>query len=343
MPRKFDVVIGNPPYQNEAKGESGRAEPIYHLFMDAAYQIAEKAVLITPARFLFDAGQTPKPWNRKMLDDPHLTVPLYEPDSKRIFPGPDIKGGVAVTYWDATSAGPPIGTFSQSGPLVRIATKVAEANEKSLRDVIQSKSAYNWTPVMHEEHPEAASLMSANATYTLSPKAFVQLDFLFSREPLPHDASRMVLGLIGGKRTTRWVKSSYIRGPESMSSYKVAVPGANGNGVFGETLSSPVVLEPHAAATQTFITIGSFASADEAEACLRYVMTKFTRAMLGVLKVTQNNARGTWKHVPLQDFTRNSDIDWSKSVAEIDQQLYAKYELDDEEIAFIESHVKPME
>lgn len=65
--------------------------------------------------------------------------------------------------------------------------------------------------------------------------------------------------------------------------------------------------------------------------------------MLGVLKVTQHNPRGTWKYVPMQDFTSSSDIDWSKSIPEIDQQLYAKYGLDDEEIAFIEDHVKPMD
>lgn len=65
--------------------------------------------------------------------------------------------------------------------------------------------------------------------------------------------------------------------------------------------------------------------------------------MLGTLKVTQDNNKGTWKNVPLQDFTSNSDIDWSKSISEIDQQLYKKYELDEEEINFIETHVKEMD
>lgn len=341
MSKKFDVVIGNPPYQNEAQGESGRAEPIYHLFMDAAYEVADKAVLITPARFLFDAGQTPKPWNRKMLSDPYLSVPIYEPDSKKVFPGPDIKGGVAVTYRDTSTIGVPIGTFSQSTSLMDILAKVMNRGEASLQEVIESKSAYGWTSVMHKEHPEAAALMSSNALFILSPKVFVQLGFLFSQEPF--EGGLEVLGLVGGKRVTRWVKKSYIRGPKSLSSYKVAVPGANGTGVFGEGLSSPTAVGPNVATTQTFITIGDFESAYEADACRKYVTSKFARAMLGVLKVTQNNARGTWKHVPLQDFTSASDIDWSKSIAEIDQQLYAKYGLDQSEIDFIESHVKPMD
>lgn len=77
MSKKFDVVIGNPPYQEEAKGAGTRDTPVYHLFMDAAYEVGKKAVLITPARFLFNAGFTPKAWNKKMLADPHLSVPVY--------------------------------------------------------------------------------------------------------------------------------------------------------------------------------------------------------------------------------------------------------------------------
>ncbi len=76
---------------------------------------------------------------------------------------------------------------------------------------------------------------------------------------------------------------------------------------------------------------------------MKYVKSKFARAMLGVLKVTQHNPRSTWKFVPAQDFTSGSDIDWTKTIPEIDAQLYAKYDLDSEEIAFIEAKVKAME
>lgn len=81
----------------------------------------------------------------------------------------------------------------------------------------------------------------------------------------------------------------------------------------------------------------------EAAACLKYIKTKFCRAMLGTLKVTQDNPKPTWANVPLQDFTTDSDIDWSKTIAEIDQQLYAKYGLSEEEVAFVEKMIKPME
>ena len=103
------------------------------------------------------------------------------------------------------------------------------------------------------------------------------------------------------------------------------------------------MLEPGVAVTQTFITIGSFDTEAEAQACLKYLKSKFARTMLGVLKITQHNPRSTWKFVPAQDFTSTSDIDWTKSIPEIDAQLYAKYGLDSEEIAFIEAKVKPMD
>jgi hypothetical protein len=105
----------------------------------------------------------------------------------------------------------------------------------------------------------------------------------------------------------------------------------------------PTVAAPGTGVTQTFLSIGHFDTEPEAEACATYVKSKFARAMLGVLKTTQHNSAIKWGHVPLQDFTATSDLDWTKSIPEIDQQLYAKYGLGSDEIAFIETRVKAME
>src|SRR5690606_12294970 len=94
--------------------------------------------------------------------------------------------------------------------------------------------------------------------------------------------------------------------------------------------------------TQSFIGIGDFDDLYEAQSCRKYLYTKFSRALLGVLKVTQHNSKEVWQFVPIQDFTANSDIDCSKSIPEIDQQLYKKYNLSEEEIAFVERMIKPM-
>ena len=132
-----------------------------------------------------------------------------------------------------------------------------------------------------------------------------------------------------------------------MMKFKVMVPTSNGSGAIGEVLSSPLIGSPLIGSpligyTRSFIGIGAFDTKKEAEACYKYIKSKFARTMLGILKITQDNNKPTWRYVPMQDFTSSSDIDWSQSVAEIDAQLYKKYGLDDSEIAFIESHVKEM-
>lgn len=152
-----------------------------------------------------------------------------------------------------------------------------------------------------------------------------------------------MLGLAGRDRECRWIRAEYVTGPDSFLAYKVVLPKANGSGTFGETLSSPLVVAPKVAVTQTFITIGTYEDVAAADACLKYIKTKFARALLGVLKITQDNPAKVWKYIPLQDFTSRSDVDWSKSISEIDQELYAKYGLHSEEIAFIEATVKSME
>ena len=88
---KFDYVIGNPPYQ-DGESASTRKPPVYNLFMDATYPLADKVELITPARFLFDAGQTPKAWNKKMLSDEHLKALYFEQDGSKIFSKHGYKG-----------------------------------------------------------------------------------------------------------------------------------------------------------------------------------------------------------------------------------------------------------
>lgn len=123
MGKKFYAVIGNPPYQ-EQNDDNNRQAPIYPAFMDSSYAIGERVELITPARFLFDAGQTAKAWNRKMLNDEHLRVMTYSADGASYFPGTDIKGGIAVTYRDTTKVLGPIGTFTSFPELNSIVNHV---------------------------------------------------------------------------------------------------------------------------------------------------------------------------------------------------------------------------
>ena len=169
---------------------------------------------------------------------------------------------------------------------------------------------------------------------------FSQLSVFSDERTNPTDLK--ILGLIENKRHYRYIDPKYIDPHENLNKYKVIIPKSNGTGAIGEILSTPLIGEPLIGYTQSFISIGAFDTKAEAEALFKYIKSKFARTMLGILKVTQDNNKGVWKYVPLQDFTQSSDIDWSKSVHDIDLQLYRKYGLDENEIEFIESHVKEM-
>ena len=97
-------------------------------------------------------------------------------------------------------------------------------------------------------------------------------------------------------------------------------------------MSEPVIEGPGVGSTETFLSIGKFNTKEEAAAVEKYIKTKFARAMLSVLKVTQNGNKPVWRYVPLQDFTDKSDINWNTSIKKIDLQLYKKYNLTKEEI-----------
>lgn len=157
------------------------------------------------------------------------------------------------------------------------------------------------------------------------------------------DEDIKVLGVSNNKRIYKYVNKKYIEtNHQNLYKYKVIVPANNGSGAIGEVLSTPLIGTPLIGYTQTFIGFGAFDCIELADNAMKYIKSKFTRCMLGVLKVTQNGKKDTWKYVPLQDFTSSSDIDWSQSIADIDKQLYKKYNLSDDEINFIETKAKEM-
>ncbi len=340
---KFNVIIGNPPYQEEVEG-NGRDNPIYNFFMDEAYKNTEKAMFITPARFLFNAGQTPKAWNKKMLQDSHLKVEYFNHDASTVFPNVILKGGVSITYRDTSKNFEPIEVFVPYDELRSIKDKVLnkERGNKFLPDVIVGAVPYKFSEVFRKEKPDLVSKtgtsfdLRTNAIDNLIETAF------FIEHPKDAHEYVQIYGLLNLKRVFAWIRRDYIIEASNFSSYKVLLPKVNGNGTFGESLSTPIVAKPLVGYTQSFIGIGSVKTESEAEAILKYIMTRFVRALLGILKGTQDNPPERWKYVPLQDFTPSSDIDWSKSIAEIDEQLFDKYGLDEQEKNFIRTKVKEM-
>ena len=345
---KFDYVIGNPPYQDETLGDNkGFAPPVYNKFLDASYEIADKVEMIHPARFLFNAGSTPKAWNEKMLNDPHLKILYYEQNSERVFANTAIMGGVVISYRNRKSEYGAIDTFTAFQELNSIMKKAAPHNENlRLMNIIYIQNKFDLD-ALYSSYPQYQDIIGSNGKdKRFRNNIFEKVD-LFT-ESKNKESDIRVLGIVKNKRVWRYFPVEFMDTEhENLHKWKVLLPRANGSGAIGKVvptqlIGEPLIAAPYEGYTQSFIGIGAFDSEEEATAAFKYIKTKFSRAMLGILKITQDNNRDTWRMVPLQDFTSHSDIDWSKSVAEIDQQLYRKYDLTADEIEFIETHVKEM-
>ena len=338
---KFDVIIGNPPYQEETESDSTRKPPIFNYFMDESYKCADIVSLITPARFLFNAGYTPTQWNNKMLHDSHLKIQLYEPISGRIFQNTQIEGGIVITYHDNNNDFGKIEIFVKFKELNTILQKVRSKTKHFLNEIISSPLSYQLTTLVNQDYP--------NLTSRLRSSAFSTHPDLFKGE-VPKDGKEYIgmMGLLENERRIKYIRKDYIRdGSGTLDKWKVLVSKANGaSGTLGDNaarmISKPSVIGKNIGYTQTFIAIGKFDTEREANNAEKYVLSKFARVMLGVLKITQDCPGPKWAYVPLQDFTSASDIDWSKSVAEIDEQLFDKYGLDERERNFIRTKVKEM-
>lgn len=340
---KFDVVIGNPPYQMQTKGTRTSDKSIYHLFMEASFKLADKVSLITPARFLFNAGDTPCSFNNDILHNKHFQVVMFEPNSSKIFPRTDIKGGVAITLYNKSKIFEAIELFIPNAKLKGIVDKVIHSkNYEPLSNIIFTSNKLNLL-ALYKDYPGAKSFISSNGRERrLQSNIFDKLSIFTEKKISVHDIT--VYGVKKNNRVIRYTNNKFIdKESENLDKWKVILPKSIGNGVFGETLSQPIILGPQEAYTYTFIGIGNFESQVEATNAFKYVKTKFARAMLNVLKVTQDNTPAKWEKVPLQDFTERSDIKWGTSIMEIDNQLYKKYKLNQEEIDFIESKVQVME
>ena len=345
---KFDFIIGNPPYQEAYEGQSSGANSIYDKFMDGAFEISSRVELITPGRFLFNAGSTPKAWNAKMLTDPHFMVIHYESVASNFFPNVIITGGVAITYRDAAKMFGAIETFTAFEQLNSIMQKIKKADDFSpISEIAVTSFAYHFTKKMHDDHPEAAELMSKGHAFDLKSNCFETLSHIFTVEK-QNENDACVLGRDKNGRALRYIKREYINDVVNFEKFKVflskadGASGTIGNPVPARIVGTSAIGHPYMGSTESFLSIGAFETLNEAENLTKYIKTRFARVALGILKVTQDITPSKWKYVPLQDFTPASDIDWSKSVSEIDLQLYAKYGLDETEIEFIESHVKEM-
>ena len=205
---KWDFAIGNPAYQEEPKNKGDRPNPVYNNFMEQAYKIADVVELVTPARFLFNAGQTPKAWNEKMLNDEHFKVLHYEPDATKVFPTTEIKGGVAITIRNTSSSFGPIKTFTaypELNSIIKRITNLDTVDSVCVDSIIASQGLYRFTERFFEEYPQSKNLMGAGTGNKIVSNIIEKLPDVFVKDA-SDDSYMRILGRVNGKREYRYIK-----------------------------------------------------------------------------------------------------------------------------------------
>lgn len=332
---KFDYAISNPPYQNDVKDTS--AKNIYPEFILYASYLSDKSVMIHPARAFIGASKADKEILKTIASNEGFAVKEYIDDSKKIFPSVDIKGGIMITSFDKSEQDgqKTFQSMTLSKEVLPIIDKIKSKNHFSLTNIIIVNSCA-FSVYAQEEHK---NILNKISTKTLTTSVFDKIPEIFD-DSLNKNYTK-IFGRENGKRIIKKIDNQLIVN-KMAGVWKVLLPASNGSGKFGERLSLPIVAGPDSGSTQTFLSLGNFTTKNEAEALCKYTKTKFVRAMLGTLKRTQHNNRETWQNVPNQDFSTNSHIDWSKTIPNIDEQLFKYYELDENEKQWIKDNVKEM-
>lgn len=361
---KFNAIVGNPPYQMTVEGSSD--EQVYLYFLRTSFQLATVVSFITPARSFSHAGKMPKgitkTWISDLLKSGHFKILRSEAESQNIFPNVAIAGGVAISIFDAehvisTSLSDAGGVIDELGVRVNYSELISiYQHVASCHDFVPlNKIAYSETKfdlnVLYKKYPNVKLLIGSNGKERrLTTGIFKSLDGTGVFSLNYRGSGDIYIYGLGGGREFRCIDKTLIKVPDdnNLNSYKIIVPSSYGNIAIGKPIPSrimgtPEVLGPNTGFTQTFISFGCFKTKEEADAALKYVKTKFTRTLLGILKVTQHNHSKCWRCVPVQNFTANGDIDWTQSISDIDQQLYRKYKLSKKEIDFIEKMIAPMD
>ena len=320
---KFDVIVGNPPYQLKDEGHGTSAGPLYQYFVERAITLAPRyVVMITPSRW-FAGGKGLDTFRAKMLSDKRIRYLVDYPKLYDGFPGQKIRGGVSYFLWDRAYNGPcTIQTMWDGVPVGPPATRSLDAFDVLVR------------------RNEAISILEkvrVHGEQTLANRVSSRKPFGF---PTNFHGDSSVKGLsspvkLFGSQRISWVERTQIRTNEAwVDDWKVLVTRVQGTSAAVETmfLSRPILAGPGEACTETYLVAGRFDAEGEAARYAAYLRTRFVRFFVSLRKPTQDAARGVYGFVPDVPLDR----DWT------DQLLYERYGLTEDEIEFIESQVKPM-
>lgn len=320
---KFDVIIGNPPYQMSDGGNGASAKPLYHLFVEQAKKLKPRYLtMIIPARW-YSGGKGLDDFRSDMLSDCNIRVLVDYFDSTECFPGVDISGGICYFLWDRDNKGKCQIISNLNGKQTYLERNLIDENADSF---IRFNEAIS---IIHKVNSKNEEFFSSKVS---------------SRKPfgLPTNPADIILHPEKDSvKLYAYPKDGYInrnqisKNIEWIEKYKVCNAKAYGErGTFPyQVLAKPFIAEPNSCCSETYLVLGTYDTKSEAENAISYIQTRMFRFLVLMNKNTQDSPKRVYSLVPQQDFSKP----WT------DEELYQKYGLTEEEIAFIESMIKPME
>jgi len=326
---KFDVIIGNPPYQlNDGGGTGSSAIPIYHKFIQQAKKLNPRYLtMIVPSRW-FSGGRGLDNFRDEMLQDDRIRVLHDYLNANDCFPGVEIKGGVCYFLWNRDNKGDcsinthigneitsqatrpllekGIETLIRYNEAISILRKVTAFDEKSISSIISSNDPFGF------DVREKNSYKRVKPNYKLK-KFTGSIDFYYNGW---HSKGKGFIDKGEIRKNINWI-----------SDYKILFPKAWGTGNSKSDWLSPFIVEPESCCTETYLVIGPMKDLKKANNIIDYMQTSFFHFLVSLIKNTQNAMKKVYDFVPIQDFNKK----WT------DSELYAKYKLSKDEIEFIES------
>ena len=346
---KFDVIIGNPPYQMTfgiEGGNSANAKSIYNDFISQSIKLQPRYLcMITPSRWMTKTAQgISESWVDSMLQSNKFRVIHDYEDASECFPGVELKGGVNYFLWDREYAGK-CNYYFHSSLDKTVLSRYDYLNSKEAGIVIRNPKAFSIIEKIeivegkYYNNPEKSFYGLVSAKHFFDDSKYLTSNWKgYQTSRTPEYCIKYYLN-IDRERTFRWISNNQLpKNTKTKDLHKVYIPAAGGSGYDDQVVGKPFYGEPNSVCSQTFLVIGydpdkhNF-SETECKNIITYIQTRFFRYLVSIKKKTQNGPRGVYQFVPLQDFTKP----WT------DEELYAKYNLTQEEIDFIESMIKPME
>jgi len=341
---KFNAIVGNPPYQEMDGGAQSSAGPIYNYFVEIAKKINPTNIsMIMPSRW-YSGGKGLDEFRNNMLNDKHIAILHDYLNPEYVFPNTNIRGGICYFLWNKD--------YDNNLSLTKVVTH--QTDTEPITNFRNLKSDDTDTFIRHASALSIIDKIKSDKDFK-SFSSFVSVlrpfgfrGYFINDEkfrPTSDGLKKPVICYGKGKKIGYVEKAEITVKKEWIDVFKVFTPRANNIGTeLNDDNLNTFIGNPNTICTESYIVLGADLKLNEksAQNLSHYFKTKFVRFLHSLSKASQDATAKTYKFVPLQNFNIDSDIDWSKSVAAIDKQLYAKYGLTKEEISFIEGMIKQM-